>query len=1138
MKKPIRLLLSALLMLVGFGLQAQAQEVDDLQEYLDKLAAEQTQQARQKTIQKDGEIDIPVGLAEVDLTKFTSYANRKTELSIKASVKFTNGTITASSDFSGTSLLKVYGGATVALDKTAGIDASAATPNACAQAVGIYGSSSFYQEGDIIAAGRADGVAIFLSSADDAYYYISGLLVGTINNPYNGKVEGIEDVAGKVKKLQERMSTFSSAIDALQTRVISVKTIMAEMTTGKEFFMRKASADFTSALSTLTNHLDVNQTYITGLINEFNEYFNGLAISTMAEAQEAEEKLKSLEDRIPVADNDLSETEAEAKVVRQKYDTLDVNFPDADQVYSLVPNTGVSRNDIQMGYKDLRGFVLTSAGMMFFEQVNRADFHLRDQNGNYVVVKSGSARLTAGTKEEAAVFTGYNIGNGMFRFYHKNSNQYLSCSGSKVNAEMLLSTAMEWKIIASDLDDLQAFLNLLAEEEEEEQGGGSGLTENDIITVYVPTVPCNDCNKVPWIFPRIPSPIRLLPAKGENYLPIPNPNPGQIRPSDFRPIQIPKGSHVIIDDVTIMDLIGGGEVIYVEGTLEINVKVIVNIVNWTWFIHVGPSGRVIWRPGRGVDPNWIAPRIKIDTGGTVEIVDDGYLGHIENTGTIIQTGGTVETVINRTTYKFSGGLINFMDNYGTQTQTGGTVWKVVNQEGSTYNMEGGEIINKEENTKDIVFTNYGTFYFKGGILGGYGSRLIYHGPKGVLRLDGGRFDFTHIIHYFIEAHNVFYIRGDYEIPLPFLLNPSVSVHILYKWIYKWKFEFIGGRPTVRFPLFYGDGDFKLIKDYFTLIDWTLPNRWRWHLNPTNNTIEPRDEQVEDEDDLQAYLDWLAANQDGEAASTEEEPQELDLAGKQIVITRIINIPANVHIRFINCVFRPAGLWNAENVFVIPSGSSVRYEKVVFDFSSSGYYWTGSQYVQVNIFNIAGKVWLEDGCHLKGFVNTQGVPTDTYIPGAVVKVDPATGHLWLNSGQIENVVFCVNNVFNIWLSTSLSGKMWLYIPTAYQKEGFQVFQPYGDYKFTAADIRNMNVFGTVQWRVELDKEGFVVLYDFLARYDVNGDGSVNAADIVEIVNYIMGHPSEKFNADAADPICDGAINAADIVMLVNVIMGII
>lgn len=55
-------------------------------------------------------------------------------------------------------------------------------------------------------------------------------------------------------------------------------------------------------------------------------------------------------------------------------------------------------------------------------------------------------------------------------------------------------------------------------------------------------------------------------------------------------------------------------------------------------------------------------------------------------------------------------------------------------------------------------------------------------------------------------------------------------------------------------------------------------------------------------------------------------------------------------------------------------------------------------------------------------------------------------------------------------------------------------------------------------------------------DANGDNVVNAADIVELVNYIMGSPSEKFNESSADVNGDGVVNAADIVLIVNIIMG--
>ena len=55
-------------------------------------------------------------------------------------------------------------------------------------------------------------------------------------------------------------------------------------------------------------------------------------------------------------------------------------------------------------------------------------------------------------------------------------------------------------------------------------------------------------------------------------------------------------------------------------------------------------------------------------------------------------------------------------------------------------------------------------------------------------------------------------------------------------------------------------------------------------------------------------------------------------------------------------------------------------------------------------------------------------------------------------------------------------------------------------------------------------------------DANGDGTVNAADIVEVVNYIMGSPSDNFKEALADANGDGTVNAADIVTIVNTIMG--
>jgi surface protein len=55
-------------------------------------------------------------------------------------------------------------------------------------------------------------------------------------------------------------------------------------------------------------------------------------------------------------------------------------------------------------------------------------------------------------------------------------------------------------------------------------------------------------------------------------------------------------------------------------------------------------------------------------------------------------------------------------------------------------------------------------------------------------------------------------------------------------------------------------------------------------------------------------------------------------------------------------------------------------------------------------------------------------------------------------------------------------------------------------------------------------------------DVTGDGTVDATDIVELVNYIIGNPSDGFNEKAADVNGDGVVSVADIVKILNIIMG--
>ncbi len=64
---------------------------------------------------------------------------------------------------------------------------------------------------------------------------------------------------------------------------------------------------------------------------------------------------------------------------------------------------------------------------------------------------------------------------------------------------------------------------------------------------------------------------------------------------------------------------------------------------------------------------------------------------------------------------------------------------------------------------------------------------------------------------------------------------------------------------------------------------------------------------------------------------------------------------------------------------------------------------------------------------------------------------------------------------------------------------------------------------------------VTLGQYAGSGDVNGDGKINAADIVELVNYLNGNPSGNFKQDAADVNEDGNIDNKDVDVLSNVIM---
>jgi hypothetical protein len=59
---------------------------------------------------------------------------------------------------------------------------------------------------------------------------------------------------------------------------------------------------------------------------------------------------------------------------------------------------------------------------------------------------------------------------------------------------------------------------------------------------------------------------------------------------------------------------------------------------------------------------------------------------------------------------------------------------------------------------------------------------------------------------------------------------------------------------------------------------------------------------------------------------------------------------------------------------------------------------------------------------------------------------------------------------------------------------------------------------------------------LAKYDVSGDGTTDADDVVALMNYLAGSKPAGFNEAAADVNGDGKTDIADIITLINLLLG--
>ncbi len=192
-------LFALLCMLTLNNMRVSAQERDPLQEFIDSLAREQAGSAiGPRRVQR---ADIPVDelpILDLSQSRYRNYLSRSKTLSITASVKIINGTISALSSFSGGEpLVKLSNEVTVVLDASAAIDAGNVASNVCSSAVGIYECSTLRKNGDVTAPDKGTGVAIYLDTDCCSLVNDGGDTNGTVDDG-SGGILGDVNADGKV----------------------------------------------------------------------------------------------------------------------------------------------------------------------------------------------------------------------------------------------------------------------------------------------------------------------------------------------------------------------------------------------------------------------------------------------------------------------------------------------------------------------------------------------------------------------------------------------------------------------------------------------------------------------------------------------------------------------------------------------------------------------------------------------------------------------------------------------------------------------------------------------------------------------------------------------------------------------------
>lgn len=972
-----------------------------------------------------------------------------------------------------------------------------------------------------------DGLVAAVSVATSAQYAALYASASELNDAITAFGEGlvsyeIEVVNGLIesgqKALATKLAVLKQGIVGLEAAVSNMQANAAleKRRCGTDFFMvdpavlkTEEAVAFEASLQQLDEDVDAARTY-------WNNNFSYVEISTIDEVKAFLAKAEELEVMVTRLNAQKTGLDNEYVLFVKSIDEADIVLPKDGVNYSLQTAAVADKQTpdgfpIQMGYKSNRGSVLTSAGVMQFERASSHTFYLKDDQSNYMILLGeDAAMLGIPSSDGATEWTGKALGNGKYQIKVAGEDfggLCLNVLGTKVNSEVVASAkSTEWTIKESELDELQAFLNMMSEESYTDEDLANmdddekKKAEAEIVYVFPPKPLIGKVQwKEPIVLPQRPGVIRLV-----GNLPVPVKEDGEWA-KDEHPIEVPDGSHLVLDNINFDDTTAGGDhVIHITGEVTININVTLDddfLNKWLWFVDLGKGGRLHWHPGGNHRPNikndegyvYIEPGSstgKIENTGEVSIAENTVVDEIDNQngGTVNQNGGRVIKIINKYVYVFVGGYIDNCEN-GT---------------GAHFTMTGGSLGNNDVNHKDVVFVNHGKFIFRGGHIGGYGSHLFHHHRGAYLRIEGGDIDDSHVTH-FIEAYDDFYMSGGFKPHKPIVINPGVRIHVINDIKYIWNIQFVGGvLPDLRVPFLVGTKLHPL-----SLLDWRrigyrLPAHYRWRFRPAykfvdsdgegndeeieSGALEIADENVEDEDDLQAYLDWLASQgedtsgtgetTDYDYSDTEDEPAVMNLPEKVLYITKYIYIPVGHHVHFKGGEIRPKVKFN-DPIFHVPAGGWMHTTDVVINLLDINSDWT--------LFNVGGYFHFGKGSWLKGWMPSRGHFYDGAIHGHGINIGKDS-HFVLDGGRIDNIV--LNLQTHIYLNATLTYNLFINPDASILYKGCQLVKPYlNSFGISIADVALMiHPDRNFAWSLGLDKHGCVALYDrissFARKYDMS------------------------------------------------------